>query len=1141
MSGHGLHIFASDRLDTVAAKLAETIGADPLGPLEREVVVLQSRGMYRWLTLDLARRLGIAATFATPFPGTFCRALAERIEGAARGERASAGPAERFEASERSAFEREVLAWRLFHLLASEDRDLVGPAAAYVRNDIDQTKRLALAGRLAERFDQYQLYRPELLAAWEQGEQPIEAGPYHDTARWQAALWRNLVAGMTDAHLGTRFAAVIASLCRNEAPMTTLPRRVSVFGAPSLPPIFLDLLFALARHASVSIYLVSPTRQYWADIRDPKEAARTLDALGSTDAADAHIDTGHPLLAALGRQGRELAWLLQTRDDTGSAWQHLDDDAPARRTTLGVLQADIREMTVRETPVARCELPDSRSIEIHVCHSRMREMHVVRDIVLDAFERTEDLRLDDVLVVAPNIADYAASIEAVFGVPRRDEPRLEYSIADRSARARAVSIDAAFRILDLVTGHATASDVLDLLDCEPVRAAAGLEAEDTRRVRDWIRAVNVRWGLDAEHRRPPGRATGGQSAAMDSFDTWRAGLDRLLLGYAMGDADIPVAGVLARGTAAADPETLGRLACYLDTLIGHVRALRAPRAIAAWAQELGPALDDLVRPTDDLDEAAWRDLRAALNGLAMTAKRARLEEPVTLQALRHSLRAAADASAMAHGFLSGGVTFCSLTPMRAIPAKLMIVVGLDDTGFPRRDRATSFDLIAASRRPGDRSPRDDDRYAFLETVLAAGERLVLTYIGRSERDNSALAPSSVLSELMSTIDRTFLSQGDGGSLPASRALVREHALQPFSERYFADDPNGDARLFSFSADDCTAAMAARAAARVEPVFAAAPLSPGDSMTETIAIADLVELFRDPSKHFATAVLGIRLPRDSDEDKDSEPFGLDNREDYGSKDTLLARRLAGLAAGDDEMELLRATHGLAHGGLGRAHYASLVDEIDTFTTAVRTAAGGDVAYIESPLMDLSGDGWRLTGRLDGLTRGGLLAFRPAKLKAKDFVRAWIHHLALSAWTTGARPPPVPARTVLVGTDETVEFGPISDATSILGQLIARYRQAHVEPLPMFPEASRAYVEQARKRADPQSKAKTDPFAKAVEKFSGSVWSEGPSGESADAYVKLAWRGRTLLDSERERFIELATEFWDPLCAAKGDATAPAEDA
>lgn len=1109
----GFRVYASNRLEVLAEQLAATIGDDPLGPLEREVIVVQSRGMYRWLTLELAKRLGIAATIATPFPGTFCRALAERIEG-----RLLAGPAERYETVEPSPFDREILAWRVFRLLREGPRDARGPAAAYIKDDPDQRKRFQLATRLAERFDEYQLYRPDFLLAWERGEQPIENPAHLDTATWQAALWRTLVSesGDTQPHLARRFATLTRSLHEIDTAPRGLPRRLSVFGAASLPPIFLDLLVAAARFAAVSLYVVSPTREYWSDIRTPREAAKQLDMFREKSLADeyAHVEVGNPLLASLGRQGRELASLLHERDADGSAWQDLDYVVPERRAVLGTIQADLTELVDRNVSggaprVAMAD--DDRSVEIHVCHSPMREMQVLRDVILDAFATHPGLRPHDVFVLAPDIGKYAPYIEAVFGVAHTDEPSLPFTIADRSARSEQPIVDAAFRLLEAVGGRATASDVLSLLDAAPIRRGAGITAEQLPTVREWVRIANIRWGIDGAHRRDE------LALPCDDFDTWRAGLDRLLLGYAIGDADTLVAGILPRGAAAGDSDLLGRVAAFVDRLFRHLRLLGAPRRLTSWAGDIRAALGELIVADGESDERAFEQLRAAIDTLMNAQTLAGVTEDVALEVVRERLRSQMDMASGGAGFITGAITFCGLKPMRAIPAKLVCIAGLNNGEFPRRDRPASFDLIAADPRPGDRSPRDDDRYAFLEALASARERLVLSYVGRSQKDNSELAPSSVLSELVDVIDATFAR---AGNRRPREALTREHALQPFSERYFTAST---AATFSFSKANRRAAAALATTTEAPQPFVLSPLAATETPVE-LSIADLVEFWTDPSRYFCRRVLRLRIPGDDGEPIDVESFGADSLADYGVRDRLVARRLADLPSGEDELAVLRAAVGLPHAGLGRARHAELGREAREFTDTLVTVAGGRPVFSDPIVVDIAGAGWRLAGRIERVTERGLLHFRPSKIKPKDYLRAWIPHVVLNAL------PSAPIReTTLVGKDKVVTFAPLSDAAATLAKLVDGYVAGRASPPPVFERASFAYAEKKAQSTKDLQGARDAALAAARTGLEGSSFQPGPA-DADEAHVRIVFRDRRPLDDDTERFERAASELWEPLLAA-----------
>jgi exodeoxyribonuclease V gamma subunit len=1135
----GLAIYTAERLEMLAAKLAAEMKASPLGPLEREVIVVQSRGMYRWLTLELAKRLGIAATIATPFPGTFARALAERIEG-----KTVAPPSERYEPTEPSAYERDSLAWRIFRLLARGAKPVKGPAAAYTKDDPDGRLRFQLATKLADRFDQYQLYRGDLLLAFENNEQPFDATPFRETASWQAELWRAIVAEAGRDHLARRFDDLIHHLGRADSPPSGLPSRVNVFGATALPPVFLELLGRLAPFSRVALYVVTPTPEYWTDLRSERDAAKQLDLFAARGiaATDAHVEVGNPLLTALGRQAQELEALLQSLDSDGSAREHLDSPTPSRDTVLGTLQADIAELVHRGVGDGRhapLELPEGdRSLAIHVCHSPMREMQVLRDVILDAFARDPTLRPDQVFVLAPDIAKYAPFVEAVFGVAHEGEPTLRFTIADRTARAEEPLVDAALKLLDLVGSRVVASEVLALLDAAAVRQAARIEASEIETVRNWVTSVPIRWGMDAQHRRdalalPSANIDMADIAdTADAADTWRGGLDRLLLGYAIGNEDELVAGRLPSSLAASDADLLGRFAMFVDRLFGEIDRLAHPRKLEDWARDLRASFTAITKPGDEAEESALRALLEAADRIGRQQKLATCDETVTIEIVRDAIRSELEAAGGGAGFISGGITFCSLQPMRAIPAKLIAIVGLDDRVFPRRDRPASFDLIAASPLPGDRSTKSDDRNLFLETLLAARERLVLSYVGRSQKDNRVLAPSSALVELESAIDRSFVARE---GQPASAYLTVVHALQPFNERYFAttsDDEGATSETKlprSYSAASYQAAVALRTSSGPEIAFAEKAIAPKENPQE-IHLGELAEFWVNPCKHFSTRTLGLRLPGDDPLVCDAEPFALDHLERYQVSELLLERRLAGLAAGDVELQLLRAMGCLPHADLSRASYQILCGEIDDLVATIDTSLGGRPVAKPPLAVAIDGRDWRIVGTVTTLTDRGLLHCRTAKIKPKDRIRAWISHLAMSATE--------PLSTFLLGEHEgkrkhkyaCVRMLPVADATDHLDRLVRGYLEGLSTPLPVFEKATYAFGKYTYDRMLPKGRTKKLPRDAAEDAFeSGYKY----TGDDADPYIVLCTRGRNPFTHDGERFETLASELWVPLLRASGE--------
>ncbi|MCG8462052.1 MAG: exodeoxyribonuclease V subunit gamma, partial [Holophagales bacterium] len=1112
----GLSLVTSNRLDRLADRLAGELAAAPLPPLEREVVVVQSQGMQRWLTLHLARRRGIAASLTTPFPRPFCHDLAGQVLDP---EELRRPPSEEIPRRERSLFGRELLTWRLFSLLGRLDSLETGgdrrfaPPAAYLRDDPDQRKRFQLATRLAALFDDYQIFRPRMLASWAAGGDLPEGSAASDrapgalrgsgwprealaAARWQAPLWRRLLRPPQDRDprqegseepLDQRLARLIELLATADAAPAGLPRRLTVLGVSSLPPMFVELLAALSRFLPVSVYFLSPTWHFWGDLRSEKETARLRRRLRGRglelDLEGQHFQEGHPLLAALGRQGRDFFSLLQEADTTGAAWHELDfhDPAPepASAPALAVLQSDILHLRQRPDCERLSVAPGDDSLEIHCCHSPLREMEALRDRLLDAFERDPELRPSEVLVLVPDVERYAPYIQAVFGVERPGTPELPFSIADRKAGREQPPSESFLTILDLIAARLTVRQVFDLLDVPAIRHRFELRAEELPELERRVADSGVRWGLDGARK---ARVFGlpGEPA-----NTWRAGLDRLLMGYATGDLedeleagsrvevegkvdgpaggrDGPVDGMVLgisplSGDTAALADAVGRLAAFVDTLGEQLERLEAPRSPELWAHDLTRAVDALMRADDEAEERGLQLVRDAAHELGEMAGRAGVTEDLDLRVVQELLGRRLDEEGFGSGFVNGRITFCALRPMRTIPFRFLAIAGLDDGAFPRRDSHRSFDLMAQLPRPGDRSLRDDDRHLFLETLLAAERRLFLSYVGRSQRDSSEKEPSTVLSELLDHLDRTFAGP-DGGE--GRRAFVIEHPLQPWSPAYFtaasadtdrAEPQDRDGRapgrrapLYSYSADDALGASALLRPPEPPPPFVAGPLAsqaaPGDPPSTAggieIPLADLLRFWRSPARWFCRQQLGIELEPAAEEIEEHEPFELGGLDAYQLRQWLLHRRLGRAPAGvgavsqglpgahsEADLRLLRARGQLPAGEPGDVAYGRLYQRVESFASRVPAHTPMPPRQVE-----VTGEGWLLGGWVDGLTSLGLLRFRSASLRPWDLLSAWIEQLALAADNRrrAAEPPAAPAApptlppAMVIGEDDTIHL-------------------------------------------------------------------------------------------------------------------------
>ena len=774
-----LRLHTSNRLETLARGLAGTLQQPLRSALQAELIVVQSQGMARWLKLELAGQLGICANCSFPFPKVFCAEVLAANAASPVGE---------------SPLDREVMLWetlRLLPELLSEPE--FSPLRGYLSDPADVRKRFQLSSQIANLFDQYLVFRPNLILAWDRG-LPAAAGLQDNPhERWQGALWRRLHQEKPGPHLAELLKGFGEQAGRPDFRPLGVPERVSVFGISALPPSYLQVFCALGARMDVHLFLLQPSQEYWGLIVNARESERLLKAAGKGDAAagQLHLEAGNRLLASMGQLGRDFLNLVLEAGD----W---DEDRafsePSGTELLQHIQADLfhlRDRGREDCPRLPISSADA-SLRVHSCHSPLREVEVLYDHLLDWFQRDPRLAPRDVLVMTPDIEAYAPFIQAVFDSPEEPGKRIPFSVADRGICSASQVVDGFLKLLSLPATRLEATSVLRLLETGAVRERFGLAESDLDLIRVWVRQTNIRWGQDAKQRESlglPGLAE----------NTWQQGMERLFAGYAMaGKGERMFQGVVPYDDVeGGSTEVLGHLAEYLKRLFELVDRLRERRAIGEWAEVLLNALDAFFQPQESQVPEALL-IRSTLRELASKAAEAGCTEPVDLAVILESLNQLLAEDRFGSGFITGGVTFCALKPMRSIPFKVICLMGMNDGAFPRTDRHLSFDLMAQKPRLGDRSLRADDRYLFLETLFSARERLHISYVGQSIRDNSEAPPSVLVSELLDYVAQAY--ELPGQDIVKDHVLVR-HRLQAFSPAYFTAQ---DGRLFSYSAENCRA-------------------------------------------------------------------------------------------------------------------------------------------------------------------------------------------------------------------------------------------------------------------------------------------------------------------------------------------------
>ncbi len=924
----GFLVIHGNRAEDLRDLLLRWMAHYPPAPLERDLVITQSNGIAQWLNFSLAAQdetgLGIAAGVDMALPARFLWRCYRAVLGTES-------------VPEVSPLDKDRLVWRLMRLLPTlMTQPGYEPLARFLQDDADRRRHLQLAQRLADLYDQYQVYRADWLSAWAAGQTVVhdargQAHPLVDN-RWQALLWQAILAdieddpGIGDGLAGAGRAAVHAAFLQAaqqpDAPRPKgLPRRVFVFGLSNLPAQSLEVLGAIARWSQVILCVQNPCRHHWAEIIDGRDLARVTSPRhprrpGMPESPDP--DTLHqhaqPLLAAWGRQGRDFMALLSAYDDPAEreaqlpALQSIGEAvdvfvSPGAQTLLHQLQDDILELrALDETRDVWPAVDPARdhSLRFHIAHSPQREVEILHDRLLAALEADDNLQPRDCLVMVPDIATYAPHIEAVFGLHDGDDPRaIPFSIADQGPREREPMIQAVEQLLRLGQARLSVSEWLDLLEVPALRRRFGIDETDIPRLHRWVARANVRWGLHASHVQALGLP------AEDALrHTWQHGLRRLFLGYATGPdteawQDIEPQGEVGGLEAA----LLGPLEALINQLESMWAAQQQAASVDEWVAQWRQWLAQCFAPESRREQAAMLALESALRDWLEAAESAGYTEPLPASVVADAWMVRLDEQGLSQRFFGGAVTFATLMPMRAIPFRFVALLGMNDGDYPRARAVPDFDLMRADYRPGDRSRREDDRYLFLEALLSAREHLHCSWVGRSVIDNTPRPPSVLVGQLRDHLAAGWRLAGDqaSGGEALLQALTTEHPLQPFNARYFQDGhQTGIDGLYTYahewraspSAEDHAGAIAN-----------APPLSP-PATAWPLDLAGLQRFLRDPPRVFFEDRLGVVLNQRLEAIENEEVFALNALDRWRTAEAFieapesLAQALArGVRAGD----------------------------------------------------------------------------------------------------------------------------------------------------------------------------------------------------------------------------------------------------
>ncbi len=1040
-----LNLYQSNEL-TVLARLfcdRHLPDQDPFHPLP---VIVQNMGMGQWLKLRVAEHHGISANINCILPAAFLWQLYRRFL-------TTATP------FKESPFARAHMAWRMMRIL-KEERELSDPISNYLAHPGDKDLRaFQLGNEIADLFDQYLMYRPDWMLKWQEAQADTLANtPSHQPEQWQQRLWQLLLADIAQDHahkkdapeklhraaLHTQLMTLLNGDMFNASKAqknSQLPDRLAVFGLSSMPPLQLDTLSALARAGGsqeIDIFFLNPCQCYWGDIISPKDLARrsirglvqkseeTTTELEDDD----YLEIGNPILSSFGKQGREFFEMLLEKDQLQT---HEHFVTPTGNTRLNFVKRDILELEYGGEfgsnclPTPRADLTD-QSIQLHGCHSRQREVEVLHDRILHIIRENPDIKLNDIIVMVPDINDYAPLVKTLFGAP------LTCRIVDQKHTEQSALLTTFTQLLKLPFSRFTGADILDLLTNPAISRKFSLSREDLELIRRWIMDTRIGWETDGESKAEY------WDLPSDNHNTWRFGLDRLLAGFAKSEASGVWQGLLPFDIRPGKEHLVGILCHVIERLNHYRREFKTRRNLEAWRNLLAEMVEEFFLPRDE-EILDVNTIHECLEQTVQEATDSRYTDKVSLDLVRYLLSKALTDRSRYAGFIAGGITFATLEPMRSIPFRVVCLLGMNDGDYPRSGKGDrSYDCMAITkRRKGDRSGKLDDQYLFLEALLSAQDIFYLSYVSRGIRDNQPRPPSVLVTEWRSYLESIFTDFSP-----------QEYPLQPFSPLHYK---GGELQSFSETWSKALQSSRQEQAASTAQRFAPKPLPPNDSL-DCVSQKQLEKFFRHSGKYFLQERLNVYIEEDEVALRESEPFVLDSIEKWAlGNDAFksLCRQET-----DTWQRSVLASGRIMPGDLGKKQLETAIQQAELIYQEREKFLGQEPKRVLAGSIDIKGR--QIHYEIDGSWENNLLRCHVGRDRNRDLLATWIQHLFACA--AGHK---VTSHYISLKNNkqkaQTTSLLPVGRDDSIqhLEYLLDIYQEGIARPLLLAPDTSRAWYE------------------------------------------------------------------------------------
>jgi len=929
-----INVYTSNRLERLAECFCENDSEYSGDVFYKKRIIVQSKGMERWLSLFIAKNTGICANYEFLFPSRildeYFSHLNEKID----------------------KYSQNLMSFLIIKVLPSLlDKKEFEPVKYYLEsNEINQDRKLyQICSKISYLFDQYMIYRPEMIKRWNNDN-------FKKGEEWQYLLWKNIKnnADFIDrAEFIENFAKSFDKFSHNFN-----DKKISIFGISALPKYYLDFFNIISENIQIDFYLLNPSpEQYWFDIESEKNREKIAFKTGKPSHM-LHLETLNSFLATMGELGKEFLYYLS---ESNSEFIDLGVQEPLNdNSLLSLIKRDFFELCDYENNGRERLSPDIYNIEFHECFGNLREIEALKDFLYKIFSENHNISADDILVMAPNIEKYSPYIKAVF-----DESAFEYTISDSIELHDNPVVASIFNIIAMKNQRFEASKVMELLEDNAIKSSFAFTDDEIRNFKNWIKCVNIIWGINDEHLKKLGLP------AYSEY-TWENGIDRLLSGLALSKEEYSdmIGNYPYTDIEGEMSLILGKFVKFFYVLRDFFKELNIKRSISDWSDLFTEYTNIFYK--DSIN--GYEILLKAFDSLKKEGISAGLDDIYSSDFPVEYLKDFFGSSKNESSFLKRGITFSSLLPMRSIPSKVICLVGMNGEDFPRRDSSMDFDLIANFPKKGDRSNRKTDRYLFLETIISAKDFLYISWTGRSQKDNSIIIPSIVVNELREYIIKNYDVNIED--------MTFHHRLHPFENAYF----DGSCKLYSYSKRNLKIAekKLIEISKKNDDIYIEKEL-------DSVEIENLLSFFQNPVKFFVNNTLGIYFSQEEENIVDTELDCMNGLEQYMLK-TEFINLFINKGNPIEKFLELRAKGEISPDIIGKRDYYKILDEAKEFFNNISEHFGKkEIIYdIDEQINNI-----KISGKI--ICFGNTyIELYPSGHGYKNSVHTWINHILLSAF-------------------------------------------------------------------------------------------------------------------------------------------------